>query len=120
MRVAQHPLNTSSFYEFIGTATFAWEGVRICPISYSHAPPAPCADVRDAPWCAAKARNGRCRFGSVGDNSGRSGPLGRAGSKQELANVALFLVSEAASYVNGQVISVDGGSGVDGLKMPMP
>ena len=28
-------------------------------------PPAPCADVRAAPWCAAKARNGRCRFGSV-------------------------------------------------------
>ena len=72
-----------------------------------------------APGAVAETE-GLDRFGSVGDNSGRSGPLGRAGSKQELANVALFLVSEAASYVNGQVISVDGGSGVDGLKMPMP
>jgi len=29
-------------------------------------------------------------------------------------------VSDAASYVTGQVISVDGGSGVDGIKMPLP
>lgn len=33
----------------------------------------------------------------------------RIGSSQEVANVAVFLASDDASYVNGQVISVDGG-----------
>jgi len=36
-------------------------------------------------------------------------PLGRYGDAQEVANVALFLASELASYVNGQNIIVDGG-----------
>jgi len=36
-------------------------------------------------------------------------PLGRAGKPQDVANVALFLASEYASYITGQVIVVDGG-----------
>ncbi|MEK7273713.1 MAG: SDR family oxidoreductase, partial [Candidatus Desantisbacteria bacterium] len=36
-------------------------------------------------------------------------PLGRLGSPQDVANVVAFLVSEAASYITGQVIVVDGG-----------
>ncbi len=35
--------------------------------------------------------------------------LGRIGSANEVAQVALFLVSDAASYITGQVIGVDGG-----------
>ena len=34
---------------------------------------------------------------------------GRMGTPQEIANVALFLASEAASWVTGQTIAVDGG-----------
>ena len=35
--------------------------------------------------------------------------LKRFGQPQEIARVAAFLVSDAASYITGQVISVDGG-----------
>ncbi|HSJ86898.1 MAG TPA: SDR family oxidoreductase [Anaerolineales bacterium] len=36
-------------------------------------------------------------------------PLGHLGQPQEFANVAVFLVSPAASFVNGVMMSVDGG-----------
>jgi 3-oxoacyl-[acyl-carrier protein] reductase len=41
-------------------------------------------------------------------------PLGRAGTPQEVAYPILFLVSDAASYVNGQTFSVDGGPSMGG------
>jgi NAD(P)-dependent dehydrogenase (short-subunit alcohol dehydrogenase family) len=36
-------------------------------------------------------------------------PLGRPASAQEIANAALFLGSDEASYINGAVLAVDGG-----------
>lgn len=36
-------------------------------------------------------------------------PLRRAGSTDEVASVALFLASDLASYITGQVITIDGG-----------
>lgn len=38
-------------------------------------------------------------------------PLGRIGETEEAANVIAFLVSNAASYVTGTSVNVDGGSG---------
>lgn len=35
--------------------------------------------------------------------------MGRIGTPEEVANVALFLASDMASYVTGQVVGVDGG-----------
>jgi NAD(P)-dependent dehydrogenase (short-subunit alcohol dehydrogenase family) len=43
-------------------------------------------------------------------------PLGRLGTGTEIAEVVLFLISKKASFINGTVITADGGySGVDTL-----
>ena len=41
-------------------------------------------------------------------------PLKRVGEHQELANLAAFLVSDFSSYINGEVITIDGGEWLKG------
>ena len=45
-------------------------------------------------------------------------PLERYGTTEEIANVVGFLCSAAASYVNGQVLAVDGGFAAAGVGLP--
>ena len=41
-------------------------------------------------------------------------PLGRFGTVEELANLAVFLVSDGSSYINGEVVTMDGGEWLQG------
>lgn len=44
----------------------------------------------------------------------RKVPVGRVGEHQELANIAAYLVSDFSAYVNGEVITIDGGEWLKG------
>jgi len=57
---------------------------------------------------AAAERTGKT-FDDVRQASVSAIPMGRMGQPEELANLALFLASEAASYITGTAIQVDGG-----------
>lgn len=41
-------------------------------------------------------------------------PLGRTGTHEELANLATYLISDYAGYINGEVVAIDGGEWVNG------
>ncbi len=49
------------------------------------------------------------------DEMGAAIPLRRTGTPDEMANMIVFLASDAASYVTGQTIAVDGGPALGGI-----
>jgi len=70
-------------------------GIRVCTIA-----PGPIGDTE-----------GMRRLAPLGADKKIAGevPLRRLGSIQDIANAALFLASDAASYVTGEILVVDGG-----------
>lgn len=47
-------------------------------------------------------------------NPAKKVPLNRVGNHQELANLAAYLVSDYSAYINGEVITIDGGEWLSG------
>ena len=55
------------------------------------------------------------KSGALADGLGASSvPLGRVGEYQELADLAVFLMADGSGYINGDVITIDGGEWLQG------
>jgi citronellol/citronellal dehydrogenase len=48
---------------------------------------------------------------------GKTVPLGRTGTPDEMANMVVFFASDAASYITGETISVNGGPALGGISL---
>ncbi len=73
-------------------------------------------DRRNPEWYQYTNSNGETvRAGQVGDPTTsdaerfKLSPLGRQGTQQEVANVAVFLASDESSYITGDRIICSGG-----------
>ena len=69
--------------------------------------------IRTAMWERAATEIAEASGSTMEDvikNNGKGVPVGRYGTSEEVANVIAFLCTNAASYVNGAAIEVDGGT----------
>jgi NAD(P)-dependent dehydrogenase (short-subunit alcohol dehydrogenase family) len=49
---------------------------------------------------------------NFGDDLAKTLPLKRLGEPQDIANLAVFLASDLASWITGETYVIDGGAGV--------
>jgi len=80
-------------------------GVRVNAIN-----PGPIRTERLIALTETRARAAGISVAEAERESARRIPLGRIGLPEEVATVAVFLVSDAASFVNGAIIPVEGGA----------
>ncbi|MDX1781224.1 MAG: glucose 1-dehydrogenase [Thalassovita sp.] len=80
----------------------AQEGIRVNAV---------CPGDTDTPMLAA-GLSGAARAERVAEY-GAAIPMGRVGTPQDVAGVTAFLVSDAAKYMTGALIPVDGGASAD-------
>ena len=52
------------------------------------------------------------------ETQGLSAACSTSGTRQDVANAVLFLLSPAAAFINGVCLRVDGGAGIDFIKAP--
>ena len=75
-----------------------------------HPASTPSASARSSRASTSGATRGRARAPrTTTSETSKDIPLGRVGEAEEVANVIAFLVSDAASYVTGTSINLDGG-----------
>ena len=46
--------------------------------------------------------------------------MGRAGTTEDIACAALYLASDASSWVTGKIFQVDGGAEAPAISVPVP
>lgn len=104
MHIAGGAANSALMLATVGYArAYASKGVRVNGIN-----PGLTRTGRVEEGLAVSARaSGRSRDDVLADELARI-PMGRMGEPLEVARVALFLASEAASYVSGAIIPMDG------------
>jgi len=69
--------------------------------------------IHTAMWERAAGEIANAKNTSVEDvikNNGRTVPVGRYGTSEEVSALVAFLCTDSASYINGTSIEVDGGS----------
>jgi NAD(P)-dependent dehydrogenase (short-subunit alcohol dehydrogenase family) len=50
----------------------------------------------------------------LAEDAKKRNPLGRFGTTEEFANLAAFLISDGSGYINGEVVTMDGGEWLQG------
>ena len=79
---------------------YAAERIRVLAI---------CPGTVDTDMVRASAANDPDGVDAALERYGKSHPLGRIGTGQDIANVVLFLASDRASFMTGEYVCVDGG-----------